>query len=205
MPDLGHNAREPDIRNVEAEGSSPFTSTKAQVRGPRWDPQKIRFSQGPLRVFIAEDLIGQESPDKRVALRRVRSGGFVCLAMTRSQGLDRWGRVVWHRDKRGFLDIRVPPHPFIRASSGLVVPSVWRWRAAAAVVAASSVVLVASGKVILMKASAFRSGSSCDDCRARWQLLLRLRARARESGFAVSPPWFEALERDGEESARSQS
>jgi hypothetical protein len=30
--------REPDIRNVEAEGSSPFTSTKAQVRGLKWVP-----------------------------------------------------------------------------------------------------------------------------------------------------------------------
>ena len=33
--------REPDIRNVEGEGSSPFTSTKAQVRGLKWDPQKL--------------------------------------------------------------------------------------------------------------------------------------------------------------------
>ena len=32
---------EPHIRNVEAEGSSPFTSTKSQVRGPKWDPQKV--------------------------------------------------------------------------------------------------------------------------------------------------------------------
>ncbi len=32
--------REPYIRNVEAEGSSPFTSTKAQVREPKWDPRK---------------------------------------------------------------------------------------------------------------------------------------------------------------------
>ena len=33
--------REPDIRNAEAEGSNPFTSTKAQFRGPKWDPQKV--------------------------------------------------------------------------------------------------------------------------------------------------------------------
>ena len=32
--------REPDIRNVEAVGSNPITSTKAQVRGPKWDPRK---------------------------------------------------------------------------------------------------------------------------------------------------------------------
>ena len=31
--------REPDIRNVEAEGSSPFTSTKGQVTGLKWDPR----------------------------------------------------------------------------------------------------------------------------------------------------------------------
>ena len=29
------------VRNVEGEGSSPFTSTKAQVRGLKWDPQKL--------------------------------------------------------------------------------------------------------------------------------------------------------------------
>jgi hypothetical protein len=29
------------IRNVEAEGSNPFTSTKGQVRGLKWDPQKV--------------------------------------------------------------------------------------------------------------------------------------------------------------------
>jgi hypothetical protein len=35
--------REPDIRNAEDEGSSPFTSTrlKGQVRGSKWDPQKV--------------------------------------------------------------------------------------------------------------------------------------------------------------------
>ena len=29
------------VRNVEAEGSSPFTSTKARVTGLKWDPPKI--------------------------------------------------------------------------------------------------------------------------------------------------------------------
>ena len=33
--------REPDIRNAEAEGSSPFTSTKGQVKGLKWDPAKV--------------------------------------------------------------------------------------------------------------------------------------------------------------------
>ena len=44
--------REPDIRNVEAEGSSPFTSTKSPVqRAESGIPQKIRFSDVSLCVF----------------------------------------------------------------------------------------------------------------------------------------------------------
>ena len=52
--------REPDIRNVEAEGSSPFTSTSQRPRseGRSGIPQKIRFSDVTLR-----DLIGVESAD----------------------------------------------------------------------------------------------------------------------------------------------
>jgi hypothetical protein len=33
--------REPHFRNAEAEGSSPFTSTKGQVTGLKRDPQKV--------------------------------------------------------------------------------------------------------------------------------------------------------------------
>ena len=44
--------REPDIRNVEAEGSSPFTSTKGPGQRAKWIPQKIRFCDVSLRVFI---------------------------------------------------------------------------------------------------------------------------------------------------------
>ena len=33
--------REPYVRNAEAEGSSPFTSTKGQVTGLKWDPEKV--------------------------------------------------------------------------------------------------------------------------------------------------------------------
>ena len=29
------------FRNVEAEGSSPFTSTKGQVSGLKWDPPEV--------------------------------------------------------------------------------------------------------------------------------------------------------------------
>ena len=44
--------REPDIRNVEAEGSSPFTSTKGPgQRAEGGIPQKIRFSGVSLRAL----------------------------------------------------------------------------------------------------------------------------------------------------------
>ena len=45
--------QEPDVRNVEAEGSSPFTSTKRpRSEGQGGNPPKIRFSCVSLRVFI---------------------------------------------------------------------------------------------------------------------------------------------------------
>ena len=45
--------REPDIRNVEAEGSSPFTSTKGPgQRAKVGSPRMIRFTGVSLRVFI---------------------------------------------------------------------------------------------------------------------------------------------------------
>jgi hypothetical protein len=57
------------------------------------------------------DLIGVESADERyMALRRGRSGEFVCFAIAQLTGAGSTRSVVWRRDKRGFLDIRVPPH-----------------------------------------------------------------------------------------------
>ena len=35
--------REPYIRNVEAVGSNPITSTKVQVNGLKWDPQRTKW------------------------------------------------------------------------------------------------------------------------------------------------------------------
>ena len=41
--------REPHFRNVEAEGSSPFTSTKGQVTGLKWEPRRMTKRSGALR------------------------------------------------------------------------------------------------------------------------------------------------------------
>ena len=75
--------REPDIRNVEAEGSSPFTSTKRpRSEGLKWDPPEFHLVRRNLR-----DLIGVESADERyVALRR----GRPCAAVTPTQRPGSW-------------------------------------------------------------------------------------------------------------------
>ena len=45
-----------------------------------------------------------------MALRRGRSGEFVCFAIVQLTSAGPTGGVVWRRDKRGFLDIWAPPH-----------------------------------------------------------------------------------------------
>ena len=49
--------REPDIRNVEAEGSSPFTSTKGPGHRAEVGPPRIQILRRVLRVFTC--LYGQ--------------------------------------------------------------------------------------------------------------------------------------------------
>jgi len=41
------------IRNAEAEGSSPFTSTKGQFTGLKWDPQEVAERRGRYVGFVA--------------------------------------------------------------------------------------------------------------------------------------------------------
>ena len=62
--------REPDIRNVEAEGSSPFTSTKGPGQRPKVGaPRNFVLSDVTLRDLIGEESARVESADERYVIR----------------------------------------------------------------------------------------------------------------------------------------
>lgn len=69
--------REPDIRNAEAEGSNPFTSTKAQFRGLKWDPPEGHESRLSATGFVVEveDASWPHSPKNQVSGISVTVGG----------------------------------------------------------------------------------------------------------------------------------
>ncbi len=67
--------RESYIRNVEAEGSSPFTSTKGQVTGLKWDPPQ---NHRALRVAWVEVVAPKRSASRMD--RKCGIPGFVPVA-----------------------------------------------------------------------------------------------------------------------------
>jgi hypothetical protein len=64
-------SKHPDlhIRNAEAEGSNPFTSTKAQFRGLKWDPPEGHESRLSATGFVVEveDASWPHSPKNQVS------------------------------------------------------------------------------------------------------------------------------------------
>ena len=66
--------REPDIRNVEAEGSSPFTSTKGPVQKAKVESPKVTsFVDVSLRDFIGHIRVTSR-PEMRSSVRRSGTG-----------------------------------------------------------------------------------------------------------------------------------
>jgi hypothetical protein len=82
--------REPDIRNVEAEGSSPFTSTKGQVTGLKWipgvDPDRAPLSAtGPVVEVEGAGLRIRQNPcSLHPYATELNDGGSAIVDGTRS-------------------------------------------------------------------------------------------------------------------------
>ena len=71
--------REPDIRNVEAEGSSPFTSTRSpRSKGLKWEPPE----DDEALLSATWSVVEVEDESLAVARRRIRSHAARRISVT---------------------------------------------------------------------------------------------------------------------------
>jgi len=66
--------REPHIRNVEAEGSSPFTSTKSPVQRAKVDPRRITKAPWSATWLCVEVVDAKRLPRSKAQVKGARFG-----------------------------------------------------------------------------------------------------------------------------------